>query len=240
MHRPKERMKSIRALFLLNCTILPASAADIALDVGHFLERPGVISASGAKEWELNRLLALEIAGRLDRARLSHQLIGDHGNMTRLADRTFAAREDRVFLSIHHDSIQPEWLPRAGEFSGFSLFVSRKNPRFQDSLACARKIGTQLLAAGFRPSGYHALPVRGENRPFADEKNGIHYFDDLVVLKSAHQPAVLIEAGVVVNPADELKVTGREGRLRLADAVASGAAECLNSVTGRLAYEAKR
>jgi N-acetylmuramoyl-L-alanine amidase len=48
-----------------------------------------------------------------------------------------------------------------------------------------------------------------------------------VVLKSAHQPAVLIEAGVIVNPVDELKVTGREGRQRLASAIASGAAECL-------------
>lgn len=233
-------MKWMGALFLLNCAALPASAADIALDVGHFLERPGVISASGAKEWELNRLLALEIAGRLDRARLSRQLIGDDGHMADLAERTVAARGDRLFLSIHHDSIQPEWRPRAGEFSGFSLFVSRKNPRFQDSLACARKIGAKLLAAGFRPSGYHALPVRGENRPFADEKTGVHYFDDLVVLKSARQPAVLIEAGVVVNPVDELKVTGREGRRRVAEAIASGAAECLSPASDRRTLEAEQ
>jgi N-acetylmuramoyl-L-alanine amidase len=225
-------MKWYKPVLILNLMVLPASAADIALDVGHYIEQPGVTSASGAKEWELNRLLALEIAERFSLTRISHQLIGEDGKMNVLADRTVAARNEQLFLSIHHDSIQPEWIPHAKNFSGFSLFVSRKNRRAQDSLACARKIGEKLLAAGFQPSGYHALPVRGENRPFADERTGVHYFDDLVVLKSAQQPAVLIEAGVVVNPVDELKVTGRKGRMRLADAVASGAAECLGLVPG--------
>jgi N-acetylmuramoyl-L-alanine amidase len=220
-------MKWYKPLFLINLAVGPAAAADVAVDVGHFTEQPGATGASGAKEWELNRLLALEIAERLGQARISYQLIGEDGKMNILADRAFAACNDRLFLSIHHDSIPPDWMPRAEKFSGFSLFVSRKNRRTEDSLACARKIGAKLLAAGFQPSRYHALPVKGENRPFADERTGVHYFDDLVVLKSAQQPAVLIEAGVIVNPVDELKVTGREGRQRLASAIASGAAECL-------------
>lgn len=207
--------------------ILPASASDFAIDIGHFTEQPGVTSASGVKELDLNRLLAHDVAEKIERAGFSYQLIGWDGNMSRLAERTAVAHGDRLFLSIHHDSVVPEWLPRASEFSGFALFVSRKNPRFDESLTCAQKIGTKLLMADFTPSRYHALPVQGENRPFADEQRGIHFFDDLVVLKTAKQPAILIEAGVVVNPQDEQKVTSRKGRQRLANALASGALECL-------------
>jgi hypothetical protein len=41
-------------------------------------------------------------------------------------------------------------------FSGFSLFVSRKNPEWQASLACATAIGMALKQAGFHSSGHHA------------------------------------------------------------------------------------
>ncbi|MGR8980954.1 MAG: N-acetylmuramoyl-L-alanine amidase [Gammaproteobacteria bacterium] len=213
--------------FLLALAALPAGAADIALDVGHSLKSPGATSASGIKEIELNRRLAQDVAVRLKRAGIGYRLIGDDGKMDVLTDRTEAAGGERLFLSFHHDSLLPDWQARAVEFSGFSLFVSRKNPRLKESLSCAQKLGVKLIESGFKPSRYHAVPVEGENRPFADEMRGVHYFDDLVVLKTANQPAVLIEAGVIVNPLDEQRVSGQEGRGRLADAIASGAVECL-------------
>lgn len=213
--------------FLLALAALPAGAADVALDIGHSFKSPGVISANGVREMELNRRLAQDVAVRLKRAGISYRLIGDDGSMDVLTDRTEAAREDRLFLSFHHDSVLEAWMDRADEFSGFSIFVSRKNPRLKESLSCAQKLGVKLIESGFTPSRYHALPVKGENRPFADEVRGVHYFDDLVVLKTAKQPAVLIEAGVIVNPLDEQRVSGVEGRRRLADAIASGAGQCL-------------
>lgn len=220
-------MKFNQWVFLISLTVQPVSASDVAIDIGHFTDKPGVTGASGVKEMQLNRMLAHEIAELIGRAGFSYRLIGDDGRINILAERTAAALDDRLFLSIHHDSVLPEWMARAGEFSGYSLFVSRKNPEIKMSLACARKIGAKLLASGFNPSRYHALPVQGENRPFADEPRGVHYFDDLVVLKTAKQPAVLIEAGVIVNPVDEIEVTGRAGCKRLAKAIASGTAECL-------------
>jgi len=213
--------------FLFAFAALPAGAADIALDIGHSLKNPGVISASGIREIELNRRLAHEVAVRLIRAGIRCQLIGDDGKMDVLTDRTESARKNRLFLSFHHDSVLQQWMDRADEFSGFSLFVSRKNPRLSESLACAQKLGAKLIESGFKPSRYHAVPVDGENRPFADEMRGVHYFDDLVVLKTAKQPAVLIEAGVIVNPIDEQTVSSAKGRSRLADAIASGAGGCL-------------
>jgi N-acetylmuramoyl-L-alanine amidase len=219
-----------KPLFLLLYLLtIPASAAEVVLDVGHSRRNPGVISASGIPEWELNRQLAAEVAGHLQQLGVDYRLIGADGKMEVLAERTALAEKDALFISLHHDSVQPEGLKQVDRYSGYSLFVSRKNRKNEESLACARKIGDRLLAAGFHPSRYHATPVKGENRPFADQSRGIHYYDGLAVLRTAQQPAVLIEAGVVVNLQDEIHITGKEGRSRLAEAIAQAVSECLLS-----------
>lgn len=118
-----------------------------------------------------------------------------------------------LFISIHHDSVQPQFLTRQGagakryacseKASGFSIFVSRTNQFFAASLAYARKLGEALVAQGLRPTLHHAEPIPGENRLLLDEKLGIYAFDELVVLREADSPAVLLEAGVIVNPQEE-------------------------------------
>jgi len=104
---------------------------------------------------------------------------------------------------------------------------SRKNRSLRRSLACASAIGAALRGAGFSPSLYHADPIPGENKPFADRRNGVHYYDNLIVLKTARTPAVLLEAGVIVNRDEELKVQSEEVRRRIAAAVADGLQRCL-------------
>jgi N-acetylmuramoyl-L-alanine amidase len=111
-------------------------------------------------------------------------------------------------------------------FAGFSLFVSRRNPQSAASLACASAIGSALRAAGFTPSLYHAEPIPGEGKPFADRLNGVHYYDDLAVLRTAAQPAVLLEAGVIVNRAEELTLRAPVTQQRIAHAVAAGVHAC--------------
>lgn len=220
-----------KPLFLLLYLLtIPASATEVALDVGHSRRNPGVISARGIPEWELNRQLAAEVAGHLQQLGVDYRLIGADGKIEVLAERTALAEKDALFISLHHDSVQPEWLKQVDRYSGYSLFVSRKNRKIEESLACARKIGDRLLAAGFHPSRYHAAPVKGENRPFADQSRGIHYYDGLAVLRTAQQPAVLIEAGVVVNLQDEIHITGKEGRSRIAEAIAQAISECLHII----------
>lgn len=221
-------MKILIMLLWLIATSAPA--AEIALDVGHSMRHPGVISASGVPEWELNRRLALDIAARLVKSPLSFRLIGADGTLDVLTERTAAARSETLFISLHHDSVLPEWQAHVERYSGFSLFVSRKNPRLEESLVCARHIGDRLRMAGFRPSHYHAAPAKGENRPFADALRGIHYYDGLAVLRTAQQPAVLIEAGVVINPQDEINVTSKEGRGRVADALVLAMTDCLRAI----------
>lgn len=154
-------------------------------------------------------------------------MIGERGDYQVLPERTRDAAGADLFLSIHHDSVKAEYLPDADLYSGFSLFVSRLNPHPERSLACASAIGAELRAAGFAPSRYHADPVLGENRPYADERNGVHYFDDLAVARSATMPSVLVEAGVIVNRDEELRLRDPELRRRIAQAIARGVRGCL-------------
>jgi len=224
-----------------------ASAAEatplVAVDVGHYLAEPGAMSARGRPELEFNRDLATELARALEARDVRVKLIGADGDMGVLSRRTAAAREAALFVSVHHDSVQPHYLEEwehegvmrqySDRFAGFSLFVSRRNPDLQLSLACASSIGARLRTAGFAPSLYHAEPIPGESKPFADRENGVHYYQNLVVLHSASQPAVLLEAGVIVNRAEELVLRESATQRLIAAAVAEGVRRCLGVVPVR-------
>jgi N-acetylmuramoyl-L-alanine amidase len=207
--------------------VLSAVAKEVAVDVGHHAAQPGVISASGRPEFEYNRDLALEVKAELERLGMQVRLIGEHGDYAVLHHRTRDAQGADLFVSIHHDSVQDWLLPRAAEFSGFSLFVSRHNPQADKSLACAARIGKALKDRGFQPSRYHADAVLGESRPFADEANGVHYYDNLAVGRTAAMPSVLVEAGVIVNGDEERRMRDPQVRRRIAAAIAAGARDCL-------------
>ena len=197
------------------------------MDVGHYAAEPGVTSASGRPEFEYNRDLALEVKAELERAGLQVRLIGERGDYAVLHHRTRDARGAGLFVSIHHDSVKERLLPEADRFSGFSLFISKFNPKAEQSLACASAIGVRLRGAGFTPSRYHADPVLGEARPFADEANGVHYYDNLAVARSAAMASVLVEAGVIVNRQEDQRMRDPDVRRRIAAAVAGGVRECL-------------
>jgi len=186
-----------------------------------------VISASGVPEFDFNLALALEIKKELEKHQLKVRLIGERGDYAVLHHRTRDARGADLFVSIHHDSVQERLLPEADRFAGFSLFISRANPALAKSLACASSIGAGLRASGFTPSRYHADPVDGESRPFADEANGVHYYDNLAVGRSATMASVLVEAGVIVNREEERRMRDPAVRARIAAAVAGGVRECL-------------
>ena len=197
------------------------------MDIGHYAAEPGAISASGRPEFEYNLALASELRSALEGARLRVRLIGERGDYAVLHHRTRDAAGAVLFLSVHHDSIKERLLPEAHRFSGYSLFISRANPQHDRSLACASAIGAELRGAGFRPSRYHADPVLGENRPFADETNGVHYYDNLAVGKSATMASVLLEAGVIVNREEDTRMSDPGVRRRIAIAVTEGIRRCL-------------
>lgn len=216
----------------------PAAAAVIAIDVGHYFEAPGAISARGRPEFEFNLDLAREIDAVLRTRGHATRLIGADGTMKDLWRRPRAAQGSDLFVSVHHDSVQEKYLATwvhegleqrySDMFAGFSLFVSRENAGWARGLRCASAIGDALKKADFSPSLYHADPVFGENRPFADKDNGVHYFDRLAVLRNADMPALLFEAGVIVNRAEEIRMSDGAVRKQIAASVASGIEVCLN------------
>jgi N-acetylmuramoyl-L-alanine amidase len=197
------------------------------VDVGHYHAEPGVISASGVPEFAFNLHLALEVKKSLEQSGLQVRMIGEKGDYVFLHHRTRDAAGADLFVSIHHDSVKERLLLRADEFSGFSLFVSRDNPQTGKSLACASLVGKALREKGFIPSRYHADPVLGESRPFADEENGVHYYDNLAVGKTASMPSVLVEAGVIVNRHEGARMLDPAVRSRIAQAIARGVGNCL-------------
>ena len=186
-----------------------------------------MISASGRPEFEYNLALAMEVRNVLMAAGQDVRMIGERGDYVELHHRTRDARGANLFVSIHHDSVQERLLPQADRFAGFSLFISRSNPEVGKSLACASAIGARLRAAGFVPSRYHADPVLGEDRPFADETNGVHYFDNLAVARTATMPSVLVEAGVIVNREEDLRMRDPAVRASIARAIGAGVLACL-------------
>ena len=203
-----------------------AASKEVAVDVGHYAAEPGVISASGVPEFEFNLALAFAVKTELEKLQMKVRLIGERGDYAVLHHRTRDARGADLFVSIHHDSVKERLLPEADRFSGFSVFISRFNPKAERSLACASAIGARLRGAGFTPSRYHADPVLGESRPFADEENGVHYYDNLAVARAAAMASVLVEAGVIVNREEDQRMRDPEVRRRIAAAVAGGTRAC--------------
>lgn len=204
----------------------------VALDVGHTLSQPGATSASGVTEFAYNQRLALAVADALRRGGIATVLIGEDGGPMPLLNRPrlALAAGASLFLALHHDSVQPQYLSTwmvgsqarqySDRFHGYAVFVSDANPRRTDSLRMAALLGSQMRAAGFSPSLYHSEPIPGEGRPLVDAALGILRFDGLAVLRTAAIPAVLLEAAVIVNREDEAAIRQPATLDRMAGAVA--------------------
>lgn len=226
----RREARAARALVLAALLFpMASSAATVVLDVGHTPKRPGSTSASGIPEFAFNARMGRIVAARLRAHGVTVVASGPLDRDLGLAERTRATARADLFVSLHHDSIQQAWIDagRRREFAGFSVFVSGKNPHPGTSRTCAATVGRALAAAGERPSGYHALPVAGENRPLLDARAGVHRFDDLVVLKTSRAPALLVEFGVIANPDEDARLARPEVAQRLGDAVADAIAGCL-------------
>ncbi len=200
----------------------------IAIDIGHTKKRPGTLSSKGFREFCFNQNLAKLLLEDLTyRGFTQAFLINEDGADISLTDRTDIANEKRadLFISIHHDSVQPHYLSSwnyqserhlySDLFHGYSLFYSEKNENPESSLVFARLLGTELQNDGFTPTLHHAEKIKGENRELVDKERGIYRFDDLVVLKTAKMPAILLECGIIVNRNEETLLSKPEYQKKL-------------------------
>lgn len=80
-----------------------------------------------------------------------------------------------------------------------------------------------MLAMGRRPSTYHEeIPGRDNYEPI-DLSLGIYNSKTiLTVLRNAKMPAVLVEAGVIVDTEDEKVISSQEFKKRFSETVADG------------------
>jgi N-acetylmuramoyl-L-alanine amidase len=228
----------------LGCT--PAEFR-LALDIGHYRAAPGAISATGNSEFDYNRALAEKMRTGLSAAGfIAVTLIGESGTPIRLEERTRLAKAAgaALFVSLHHDSVQPRYLtdwtvsgrPQrySDRFHGFSIFVSAINRYSAESETFATRLAEALVDEGLTPSLHHAEPIPGEGHELLNAALGLYRFDDLVVLRTAEMPAVLLESAIIINRSEEQQV--REGSYHakvVAAMVSAIKAYCADRATAR-------
>jgi N-acetylmuramoyl-L-alanine amidase len=215
----------------------------IVVDVGHTAESDGAMSARNVPEFAFNLKLAGRIAGQLkaDGFAETTLLVTTGKAHPSLVKRVAAANnmQASLFLSIHHDSVPDKMLEDwefegkkshfNDRFSGYSLFVSRGNADFETSLKIAKLIGRQLKAKGLRYADQYTLPVMGKYRhELLDKDVGVYRYDQLIVLMRTKMPAVLLEAGSIINRGEEVQMATKERQ----DLIVTSVVEALKTFCG--------
>jgi N-acetylmuramoyl-L-alanine amidase len=216
------------------------SAFRTVVDVGHTAEVPGAISARGVPEYTFNLELGQEIAQALAAAGFDHTtlLITTAAPPAGLIQRAIKANAlpADLFIAIHHDSV-PDNLLRTwtyegqenrfnDDYPGYALFISNDNSDRAGSLTFGRLLGKELQARGLQYTPHYILPLMGHRRRvLLDAEAGVYRYDELIVLRMTHMPAVLLEAGSIVNRQEELQLAGPERRALTSAAVVAAVDE---------------
>jgi N-acetylmuramoyl-L-alanine amidase len=206
----------------------------IVLDVGHTAESEGATSARNVTEFVFNLRLAQRIEEKLKAEGFpeTRLLVTEGKARPSLVKRVAAANNlnASLFLSIHHDSVPNSFLEDwefegkkshfSDRFSGYSVFVSRNNPDFKTSLSFAELVAKEMKAQGLQYARQYSQAIMGRyQHPLLNKETGVYSYDKLIVLKSTRMPAVLLEAGSIINRDEELKMETPERRDIISGAV---------------------
>jgi N-acetylmuramoyl-L-alanine amidase len=212
----------------------------VVLDVGHTADSEGAISARNVAEFVFNLRLAQRIEEKLkaDGFPETKLLVTEGKARPSLVKRVVAANKLHadLVLSIHHDSVPNSLLENwefegkkshfSDRFSGYSVFVSRNNPDFKTSLAFAELVGKEMKAQGLQYAQQYTQAIMGRyQHPLLNKETGVYSYDQLRVLRSTRMPAVLLEAGSIINRDEELKMDSPERRDIISTAVATAVKE---------------
>jgi N-acetylmuramoyl-L-alanine amidase len=221
-------------------TMCDRSKFRIVLDVGHTAASEGATSARNIAEFIFNLRLAQRVEEKLKAEGFAgtRLLVTEGKARPSLVKRVAAANnlQANLFLSIHHDSVPDKFLEKwefegkksyfSDRFSGYSVFVSRANPDFNTSLSFAELVAKEMKAEGLQYAQQYAQPIMGRDQhPLLNKETGVYSYDKLIVLKSTRMPAVLLEAGSIINRDEELKMDSAERRNIISSGVTAAVKE---------------
>jgi N-acetylmuramoyl-L-alanine amidase len=228
-------------------TICVPAKFRIVLDVGHTAKSEGATSARNVPEFAFNLHLAQRIEEKLKAAGFAAtKLLVTEGNARPSLVRRVAAANDLpadLFLSIHHDSVPNKLLENwefegkkshfSDRFSGYSVWVSHNNPDFKTSLSFAELLAKDIKAQGLDYAHQYTQPIMGHyQHPILNKDTGVYSYDELIVLRKTRMPAVLLEAGSIINRDEELKMSSPERRDIISSGVAAAMKEFCDSRSG--------
>jgi N-acetylmuramoyl-L-alanine amidase len=135
-----------------------------------------------------------------------------------------------LLLSIHHDSVPDRFLEAweyegekhyySDRFKGHSIFVSNNNVDAGASLMFGRMLGEELKARGLQYTPHYVEKFMGHRqRLLVDARAGVYRYDQLIVLRKTHMPAVLLEAGSIINRDEEMLMSSHEHQALISAAV---------------------
>jgi N-acetylmuramoyl-L-alanine amidase len=232
------------------------SAFRVVVDVGHTLAVPGALSARGMPEYAFNLQLAQQIKQTLVDAGFDKTVLlitakpppGGLFERANIANRLPAD----LFISIHHDSV-PDNLMQTWQYEGqdqqyndnypgYALFISNDNGDRAGSLQFGNFLGKALQARGLQFTPHYTLALMGSRRrQLLDADAGVYRYDQLVVLRYTRMPALLLEAGSIVNRQEELELATPERRTRTSEAVAAAVEDfCAARANPKIEHLVKR
>jgi N-acetylmuramoyl-L-alanine amidase len=216
------------------------SAFRVIVDVGHTEAKPGADSARGVPEYTFNLRLADAITQALQDAGYDKtvRMMTTTAPWMGLVERATRANamHAALFIAIHHDSVPDRLIETwqydgkenhfSDRFNGYAIFISNDNADRAGSVAFGHDLGKALQARGLHYTPHYTLPLMGRHRhELVDAEAGVYRYDQLLVLRKTQMPAVLLEAGSIVNRQEELELATPERRALVADAVTAAVEE---------------
>jgi N-acetylmuramoyl-L-alanine amidase len=185
------------------------------------------MSARGIPEYAFNLQLAREIKQALVDAGFEQSvlLITTTAPRRGLVERAARANSmhAKLFIAIHHDSV-PDNLKHSWDYGGqknefnddypgYAIFISNENADPAGSLRFGHLLGRELELRTLHYTPHYTLALMGHHRRIlVDAEAGVYRYDELIVLRQTTMPAVLLEAGSIVNRQEELELETPERR----------------------------
>ncbi len=204
------------------------------------------MSARGVPEYAFNLQLARDVKQALVDAGFEQTVLMITGTapwrgLFERAARANAMHAD-LFIAIHHDSV-PDNLKQTWEYAGqkneynddypgYAIFISDENADYAGSLLFGSMLGHELERRNLQYTPHYTLALMGHRRRIlVDTEAGVYRYDQLIVLRQTRMPAVLLEAGSIVNRQEELELATPERRALTSAAIAAAVA---NFCTARM------